>query len=218
MKIENIFRNLSLKTSSNTHLPNSASVFLANMSSEMVKNNMNVLEIGSGIGHVSIVLSKIFKNANFLGFEVQKDLYDLSLENKITNNVRNVEFVNDDVKNISNYYDNEFFDLIISNPPHYISGKTSNIKDRRTARTFDEKNIIDFLDNSYKMIKNKKNIFFVLHSNTFRNFFYYSIERNLEPFEIIPAYGSNSKESQLIGLKMRKNGGKNLTFKKPYII
>src|SRR6056297_3661739 len=99
MNIENIFRNLSLKTSSNTHLPNSASVFLANISSEMVKNKMNVLEIGSGIGHVSLVLSKIFKNANFFAFEIQKELYDLSIENKITNNVKNIEFINDDVKN-----------------------------------------------------------------------------------------------------------------------
>ncbi|MGM0639930.1 MAG: methyltransferase domain-containing protein [Thermotogota bacterium] len=218
MNIERIFRDLKLKSFSNSHLPNSASVFLTIISSKMVKDKMNILEIGSGIGHVSLVLSKVFEKSNFYGVEIQKDLYDFSLENKKVNNSPNIEFINDDIKNISNYFDNEFFDLIISNPPHYISGKSSNLTDRKIARTFDEKNIFNFIDNSWKMIKNKKSVIYVLHSNSFRSFFYNAIDRRLEPYEIIPAYGKNSKESQLICLKLRKNGGKNLTFKKPYII
>lgn len=218
MLVENTFKNLKLETLSKSHLPNSASVFLANSTNNMIKPNMNVLEIGSGIGHVSLVLSKIFENSNFYGVEIQKELYEFSIKNKKINKINNVEFINDDIKNITNHFEYEFFDLIISNPPHYIAGRESKIIDRNLARNFTEDHINIFIESSKKMIKNKKNIVFLLHPNTFRSFLYMSIINKLEPFEIIPAYGKNSKEAQLVCLKLRKNGGKNLTFRTPYII
>lgn len=216
--VEKTFRELKLKTTSNTHLPNSASVFLANTSVSLIKNYMKILEIGSGIGHVSLVLSKLFSNCHFTGIEIQKELYDMSIENKIVNNCSNVNFINDTIANISNYFDPESFDLIISNPPHYISGKESKLSDRKIARAFNEEDILSFVFNSWKMVKNKKTVNYILHNNTFRYFFYHSINNNLEPYEIIPAVGKTSENIQLISLKLRKNGGKNLNFKKPYKI
>jgi tRNA1(Val) A37 N6-methylase TrmN6 len=216
--VEKSFRDLILETNSNTHLPNSASVFLANSSLNLIKNKMRILEIGSGIGHVSLVLSKLFKNCHFIGIEIQKELYELSKKNQTINKCENVEFVNDNIANISNYFEPESFDLIISNPPHYTSGRESLKNDRKIARTFDEDDIISFVLNSWKMIKNKKTINYVVHSNTFRSFFYHSIKNHLEPYEIIPALGGNSKNIQLISIKVRKNGGKNLNFKRPYKI
>ncbi|SDC61937.1 tRNA1(Val) A37 N6-methylase TrmN6 [Geotoga petraea] len=216
--VENLFRNLILETNSNTHLPNSASVFLANSSLNLIKDKMKILEIGSGIGHVSLVLSKLFKNCHFTGIEIQKELYELSKRNRIINKCENVKFINDNIANISSYFEHESFDLIISNPPHYTSGRESLKNDRKIARTFGEDDIISFVLNSWKMIKNKKTISYVVHNNTFRSFFYHSIKNNLEPYEIIPALGEKSKNIQLINIKVRKNGGKNLNFKRPYII
>lgn len=216
--IEDSFKNLKLNSNSNTHLPNSASIFLAFSSYDLIKPNMNILEIGSGIGHVSMVLSKLFPKSNFFGIEIQEDLYKLSQNNLVLNDSSNVQFVNDDFRNIERYYPKEFFDLIISNPPHYTSGRKSKNTDRKIARTFKENDVKYFMKNSWKMIKNKKSINFVLHNNTFREFFYYGINNKLEPYEIIPALGDNSKNTQLLSLKLRKNGGKNLNFRKPYII
>jgi tRNA1(Val) A37 N6-methylase TrmN6 len=216
--IEDSFKKLNLNSNSNTHLPNSASIFLAFSSYSMIKPNMNILEIGSGIGHVSIVLSKLNPNSNFFGIEIQEDLYNLSQNNLALNNCNNVQFVNGDFRDIEKYYPKEFFDLIISNPPHYTSGRKSKTTDREIARTFKEDDVKYFMKNSWKMVKNKKSLNFVLHNNTFREFFYHGVNNKLEPYEIIPALGENSKNTQLISLKLRKNGGKNLNFKKPYII
>jgi tRNA1(Val) A37 N6-methylase TrmN6 len=216
--IEDNFKELKLNSYSNTHLPNSASVFLAFSSYNMIKPNMNILEIGSGIGHVSIVLAKLNPKSNFFGIEIQEKIYKFSQENLVLNDCNNINFVNDDFRNIEKYFPKEFFDLIISNPPHYISGEKSKNTDRETARSFKEDDVKYFMKNSWKMIKNKKNLNFVLHTNTFREFFYHSINNKLEPYEIIPALGKNSKNTQLISLKLRKNGGKNLNFRKPYII
>ncbi|MGB4458876.1 MAG: hypothetical protein WBI60_07890, partial [Defluviitoga tunisiensis] len=82
-KIDQIYRSISLYSPSVTHFPTHASVFL--LATSPFKDGYKIVELGSGIGHVCLALSKLVENSLIYGIEVQKELYLASLKNKQNN-------------------------------------------------------------------------------------------------------------------------------------
>lgn len=87
-----------------------------------LKDNINILEIGTGSGCISIALKKELENTNITATDISEDALEVARENANGNNCK-INFIN------TNIYDgiNDKFDVIISNPP-YIS-KSENIMD-----------------------------------------------------------------------------------------
>jgi len=76
-------------------------------------NNKTCLDLGCGLGVVSIILSKTFAESNFVLSDITEIAVSLSKENLKLNNCKNFEVVK------SNLYQNltQKFDFIITNPP-----------------------------------------------------------------------------------------------------
>ena len=63
---------------------------------------------------------------NIVGFEIQEKIYGLAKESIELNNCTNqIEVINDDVKNIKNYFPGNNFDVITCNPPYFKCQKKS---------------------------------------------------------------------------------------------
>ncbi len=76
-------------------------------------NNASCLDLGCGLGVVSILLSKVFENASFVLSDVTDIACKLSRENLIKNNCKNFLVIKSDLfENV-----NQNFDYIITNPP-----------------------------------------------------------------------------------------------------
>lgn len=75
-------------------------------------NKINILDIGTGSGCISITLKKEL-DCNVVGVDISNEALEVARENAVGNNVK-VEFINSDV--FSNV--NKRFDVIISNPPY----------------------------------------------------------------------------------------------------
>lgn len=75
-------------------------------------NKINILDIGTGSGCISITLKKEL-DCNVVGVDISNDALEVARENAVSNNVE-VEFINSDV--FSNV--KKRFDVIISNPPY----------------------------------------------------------------------------------------------------
>jgi len=96
---------------------NSDSIFLYDFASGF-KIKGNVLDIGCGVGILSILLSKDFK-ANFYAVEKQELMYKYAKKNFEINKTN----VNLTLCDFKNYNPDIKFDYIISNPPFYIVDK-----------------------------------------------------------------------------------------------
>lgn len=83
---------------------------------------VDILEVGTGSGCISIALKKELENINITASDISSDALEVALSNAKENNA-DINFVNTDIyKGI-----NKKFDCIISNPP-YIS-KNEKIMD-----------------------------------------------------------------------------------------
>lgn len=95
------------------------SILLAEYANKFLKKANNILDMCSGNMAASLILSK-YTAANITGFEIQKEAYNLGVESiKINNLQDSLSIINDDVNNINQYFSNDFFDLMICNPPFF---------------------------------------------------------------------------------------------------
>lgn len=77
------------------------------------KDNIDILDIGTGSGCIAITLKKELENSNITAIDISNDALNVAKENAKLNNV-NIKFIKSDVyENIDTKYD-----LIISNPPY----------------------------------------------------------------------------------------------------
>lgn len=77
----------------------------------------NIIDFCSGNAPIPMILSTKF-NKNIVGVEIQKDIYSLGLKSIEYNKIENINFLNMDVKELSNYFDYKF-DIITCNPPYF---------------------------------------------------------------------------------------------------
>ncbi|MBM4165378.1 MAG: peptide chain release factor N(5)-glutamine methyltransferase [Ignavibacteria bacterium] len=82
---------------------------------------INILDIGTGSGNISISLAKHISNARITSIDISKDAIDIATENAKRNAVENnIEFILDDIFNLQSKIDKHTFNILVSNPP-YIS-------------------------------------------------------------------------------------------------
>lgn len=94
------------------------SVLLANFVT-IRKKDKKIMDFCTGNAAVLMLLS-YRTNAKLVGVEVQKCVYDLGVQSILENSFdKQIELINDDVKNISSYYKQWEFDVVICNPPYF---------------------------------------------------------------------------------------------------
>lgn len=84
------------------------------------ETNLRILDVGTGSGNIAIALAKNLVDCNIIGIDISSDALKIAQLNADKNEVANkILFKEIDILNVD-YFENESFNLIVSNPP-YIS-------------------------------------------------------------------------------------------------
>ena len=90
-----------------------------------VDNSKIILDLCSGNCVIPLILSYYCKN-KIVGFEIQEYIAELANESIQLNNLqKQIQFIQDDIKNISHYFPGNNFDIIVANPPYFKVKGTS---------------------------------------------------------------------------------------------
>lgn len=118
------FEGLKIVQNKNLYSFTSDSVVLANFLK--IKRNENAVEIGCGSGVISILATKKTNVKNIIGFEIQQQLFEMANKSLDLNQIKNVNFVNDDVRNFNKYIEKGSIDVVFSNPPYKRQGSAQD--------------------------------------------------------------------------------------------
>lgn len=141
------FKQFSVQNKESAMKVNTDSVLLGAWS-EIPKNAIHGLDIGSGTGLLALMLAQRNANLKIFGIEIEKNAFEESktnFKNSPWKNRLKAEHVS-----LQQYVPKSKFDVIICNPPFFINDLKSSNKQKNFARHSDslsQKEIITFVEN-----------------------------------------------------------------------
>ena len=185
------------------------------------KNTNNVLDLCTGNAPIPLVLSTKTK-AKIYGVEIQKDVYELAKKSVDINNLSNqIEIINDDVKNLSNKFESDTFDIITCNPPYFKDVDTSKKNDdihKIIARHEVNLTMDDISKVVRKLLKNDGKFYLVHRTERFLELTNLLMSYNIMPKRVRFIYPKEDSESNLFMLEAVKNGKVGLKLESPLYV
>ena len=185
------------------------------------KNTNNILDLCTGNAPIPLVLSTKTK-AKIYGVEIQKDVYELAKKSVEINNLsKQIEIINDDVKNISNKFESDTFDIITCNPPYFKDIDTSKKNDdihKIIARHEVSLNMDDIAKVVRKLLKNDGKFYLVHRTERFLELTNLLMSYNIMPKRVRFIYPKEDSESNLFMLEAVKNGKVGLKLESPLYV
>lgn len=183
------------------------------------KNIKNILDIGTGTAPIPLILSRM-SNASITGVEIQKNSYNLALENIKMNNLESrINVINDDINNIYNDLGNNYYDVVVCNPPYFKSNSlVSTNESKSIARSELTLNIDNIFKVSKKVLKDKGIVAIVNRPERLVDIITSMKKYGIEPKRIQFVYPKEDMNSNHVLVEGTKNGNPGLKILKPLIV
>ncbi len=186
------------------------------------KDVKNILDLGTGNAPIPMILSTLTENANIYGIEIQKDVYEMAKESIELNKLESrIKLINDDMKKLDQYFEANFFDVIVSNPPYFKLEELSkkNEDEHKTIARHEEKITLSELIKIAKKYLKNNGVFAMVHrSDRLIEIIEEMRMNNIEPKKIQLIYPKKNSNSNMVLIEGKKNGNPGLIIKEPLFI
>ena len=186
-----------------------------------IKKGSKVLDLGTGTGIISILLSKKQENLKIYGIEIQEDVAEMAERSIKLNGLENdIKIVNDNLKNLNNYFEVNSVDAIVTNPPYKKNntGLKSDDYKNLVSRHEIECTLEDIIVISKKLLKDKGEMYMINRAERLVDIVSSMRKNRLEPKEIRFVHSKQNEGPTLVLVKAVKNAGEFLKIEKPLII
>lgn len=196
------------------------SVLLANFAKN-IKDNSNVIDLGTGTGIIPILLSAKIKAKSITGVEIQSDVAEMAKRSVELNNLNNlINIVNADIRNLHQIFEKGKFDVVITNPP-YIKENTGAINEnnkKMISRHEIKCTIQDIAKISYDLLRDNGEFYMVHRPDRLMDIMENFRKYKLEIKELRFVYSNNSSQANLVLIKATKFGRPFLKVQKPLYV
>ena len=176
-------------------------------------NTKNILDLGTGNAPIPLFLSKRSK-AHITAVEIQEDCCKLANDSiRINGLEERISIINEDIKNLKDYFCEGYFDVIVSNPPYFkvVSSNKQN-KDRHKLIARHELCITleEIVTMASYLLKNK-GVFAMVHRTERLVEILETLEKNrLYVKKIKFIYSKERTNSNMVLIECVKNGGRGM--------
>ncbi|MBE6148761.1 MAG: DUF890 domain-containing protein [Firmicutes bacterium] len=145
-------------------------------------NDVKILDMCAGNMAIPLILSK-YTTSKIVGFEIQKKVYDLGKKSIELNNLsQQLSIINDDVKNMGNYFSKESFNIMLCNPP-YFKYNESKVLNEKVELRLARHEITLTLENIFELAKsylvNKGSLYLVHRVERFDEIVYFGYKYHI---------------------------------------
>lgn len=181
-----------------------------------IKKDSRVMDLGTGTGIISILLCEKTELKKITGVEVQKEVYDMACRSAKLNNLEDkFEVVNENILNLENIFENNSFDVIVTNPPYkkQNTGITNDDEKKLISRHEILGDLSGFIRISSKLLKDKGEFYMVHRPERLVDIFSLMRKYKIEPKEIRLVFSNEKNPPKMVLVKGVKNGGEYLKFR-----
>lgn len=198
------------------------SVILSDFAKD-IKNNANVVDLGTGTGILGLLLCKKTKLNSIVGIEIQEDVADMAKRSVELNNLENkFKIINCDIKEIfkEKLLEKNRYDVVITNPPYKEigTGKINEDEKKLISRHEIKATLSDFLETASSLLKDNGELYMVHKPERIVDIMQTMRKNKLEPKELKIVYPRKNSDASLILIKAKKCGRKFLKIQEPLYI
>ena len=186
-----------------------------------IKPDSNIVDLCSGNGIISILLSKKVKAKSISAIEIQKDVAEMSQRSINLNNLQNIiKVYNIDLNNLENIFNKNSFDCIVTNPPYkeINTGIQNESMNKLISKHEIKCNLDNILKISNNLLKNNGSFYMVHRPNRLCDIICTMRKYNLEPKIIRFIQPNINKPPNLLLIKGVKNSKPFLKFENNLIL
>ena len=186
-----------------------------------IKKNSTIVDLGTGTGIISILLSKKTEAKKIYGIELQEEVCDMASRSILLNNLQDkIEIINKNIKNISDALGINVCDVVVTNPPYkkYGTGLLNEDDSKIISRHEKECTLEDVIKQSFKILKDKGLFYMVHRPDRLVDIIYLMRKYKIEPKEIRIVYSNIKSKAVLVLIKGIKNAGEELKVLSPLYI
>ena len=181
----------------------------------------SILDLCTGNAPVPLILSTRTK-AKIIGVEIQKDVALLAQKSVQINHLeKQITILNEDIKNLKNYYCGDNFDVITVNPPYFKNSELSikNIDEHKViARHEVEISLEEIIKISCYLLKNGGYLAMVHRTERLMEVLKLMNKYHLVPKKMQFIYPKDNSSSNLFMIECMKDGKEGLKILKPLFI
>lgn len=186
-----------------------------------IKNNSTVLDLGTGTGIISILLTAKINAKKIYGIELQEEVAKMANKSIKLNKLENkIEIINDNIKNLEKYFKKNSIDAIVTNPPY--KKENTGVKNENKIKLISkyelEACLEDFIKISSILLKDKGEFYIVHRPDRMVDIIEILRKYKLEPKLIKLVYPKINKAPNLILIKCVKNANSFFKFDEPLIV
>lgn len=201
------------------------SILISDFAKEIRKNSIGV-DLGTGTGVISILLTAKTNLYKIYGVEIQADVAEMAKRSIELNHMQNkVEIININLNEIEEGEGNkklqrESFDFIVTNPPYkkLETGKVNKSEYKYISRHELTANLEDFIRTSKYLLKDRGSLYMVHRPERLADIIILMRKYKIEPKRVRFVHSKINKEPTLILIKGVKNANPFLKIEKPLII
>ncbi len=185
------------------------------------KKQSKILDLGTGTGIIAILMSRKIENSHITAVEIQKEVAEMAQRSVIMNELeKDVEIINEDIKNIYKILNKGSFDVVITNPPY--KEKNTGIINENDVKMISRHEITasleDFIKVASEQLKDKGTFYMINRPERIADILECLRKYKLEPKIIRFVQPNKDKAPNEVLIKAVKNGGKFLKVEKPLYI
>lgn len=196
------------------------SVLLSDFAKD-IRNNSIVLDLGTGTGILSILLTAKTNLKKIYGIDIQEDVIEMAKRSVALNRLEDkIEMLHNNVKELETIFEKNSIDSIVTNPPYKKrnTGKTNEAENKFIARHEVSATLEDFIRVSFSLLKDKGNFYMVHRPERLTEIIVTLKKYKLEPKKIRFVHSTYEEEPKLVLIKAVKNAKEFLKVEKPLIV
>lgn len=194
-------------------------VLLANFAK--VKKNCRVIDLCTGTGIIPFIIAGKTEAKSIVGIEVQRDFVDMAKRSVKINNLEDrVDFICEDLKNISSLKQLEKADVVTVNPPYKImNAGIKNPKDKMAiARHEVLCTLEDVIIASRRLLTDNGRLYMIHRPERLADILCLMRKHKIEPKRIRMIHPNTSKAPNIVLVEGQRDGGAFLKFDEPLYV
>jgi len=186
-----------------------------------LRKGQKVVDLGTGSGVIPIILATKYKSTEIWGVEIQEELAEMAERNVVINHLQGrVHILQDDVRNLTDRFESEAFDIALTNPPYrkMRSGRLNIQREKAVARHEIKSSLADMVKIASHLLRPKASFYLIYPAVRLGDLITAVRESYLEPKRLRLVHPNVEKDAQLVLVEAVKGGRQGVEIYPPLFI